>query len=125
MMTRVEERSPATSMTEIVIAPCAAGRPGGWMTTQVSGTPSATARLRTRLMKTSSLGRHPGGTATPGRCQDAHRASHPPGRVEGGGDVADALTAVVVERGGRDVEAGPDVAQAAPFPILLGKPDEG
>src|SRR5438067_3201218 len=124
MMTRVEERSPATSMTEIVIAPCAAGRPGGWMTTQVSGTPSATARIRTRLMKTSSLGRHPGGTATPGRCQDAHRASHQPARVEGGGDVADALTAVVVERDGHDVEAAADLAQPPPLQILLGEPDE-
>src|SRR5256885_3934630 len=124
MMTRVEERSPATSMTEIVIAPCAAGRPGGGMTTQVSGTASATARIRTRLIKTSSLGRHPGGTATPGRCQDAHRASHQPACVEGGGDVADALAAVVVERDGHDVEAAADVAQAPPLQILLGEPDE-
>src|SRR6266480_2197610 len=109
MMTRVEERSPATSMTESVIATCAAGRPGGGMTTQVSGTASATARIRTRLIKTSSLGRHPGGTATPGRCQDAHRASHQPACVEGGGDVADALAAVVVERDGHDVRCRFDV----------------
>src|SRR6267143_509667 len=124
MMARVEERSPATSMTEIVIGPCAAGRPGGWITTQVSANVSATATIRARLIEASSLGRHPVGTATLGPCQDAHRASRRPGRVEGGGNVADALCAVVVERDGHDVEAAADIAETLPLEILLGEPDE-
>src|SRR5437899_90328 len=76
MMTRVDERSPETSMTEIVDGPCAAGWPDGSMAIHVSGSASATAGTRARLIE-PPLGKHPVGTRTPGRCQGA--------REEGGG----------------------------------------
>src|SRR2546425_6774703 len=70
MMTRVDERSPETSMTEIVVGPCAAGCPDGSMAIHVSGSASATAGTRARLIE-PPLGKHPVGTRTPGRCQGA------------------------------------------------------
>src|SRR5437773_721802 len=74
MMTRVDERSPETSMTEIVIGPWAAGWPGGSMAIHVSGSASATAGTRARLIE-PPLGKHPVGTRTPERCQGAGEPS--------------------------------------------------
>src|SRR2546428_684495 len=82
MMTRVDERSPETSMTEIVVGPCAAGCPDGSMAIHVSGSASATAGTRARLME-PPLGKHPVGTRTPGRCPGA--------RVEAAEPLAGAL----------------------------------
>src|SRR5438034_949706 len=77
MMTRVDERSPETSMTEIVVGPWAAGCPDGSMAIHVSGSASATAGTRARLIE-PPLGKHPVGTRTPGRCQGAREAQTAP-----------------------------------------------
>src|SRR2546425_4420890 len=77
MMTRVDERSPETSMTETVIGPCAAGWPDGSMAIHVSGSASATAGTRARLIE-PPLGKHPVGTRTPGRCQGAREPQTAP-----------------------------------------------
>src|SRR2546428_11003154 len=84
MMTRVDERSPETSMTEIVIGPCAAGWPDGSMAIHVSGSASATAGTRARLIE-PPLGKHPVGTRTPGRGQGAREPQTAPGAAKAAG----------------------------------------
>src|SRR2546422_10368648 len=84
MMTRVDERSPETSMTEIVIGPCAAGWPDGSMAIHVSGSASATAGTRGRLIE-PPLGKHPGGTRTPRPRQGARQPQTAPAASEAAG----------------------------------------